>query len=108
MLPHIADTYVVRFYIMHWHGRLVVNIYQTPQNQTGRTRTRTRFWYSPSAAMASSTSMTVDPKEQMPPKPPKLVLDEFVGTALSVTPESLHHYFEEFQKLHVRKCVYGL
>jgi hypothetical protein len=87
---------------------MIVNIYQMPPKQTDRTLTRTRFLTTPLQAMASSTSMTVDSKEKMPPKPPKLVLDEFMGTALSVTPEPLHHYFEEFTKLHVRKCVYGL
>lgn len=54
-----------------------------------------------------ASSMAVDPPTQTLPKPPKLVLDEFIGTALSVTPVELHHYFEQFQKLYARKYVHG-
>lgn len=36
-------------------------------------------------------------------QPPKLVLDEFIGTALSATPTELHPYFEAFRNLYSRK-----
>lgn len=51
--------------------------------------------------------MAVDPQGQTLPKP-KLVLDEFIGTALSVTPQTLHSYFEEFKKFHSRKLWHQL
>jgi hypothetical protein len=67
------------------------------------TRTRLRPLH---CKMASSTSMAVDPPTTH--KPPKLVLDEFINTALTVTPQELHPYFEEFRKFYVRKCVDSL
>jgi len=39
------------------------------------------------------------------PTPPKLVLDEFIATALSATPRELHPYFESFKTLYSRKWV---
>lgn len=36
---------------------------------------------------------------------PKFVLDEFIGTALSSTPQDLHPFFESFRTLHTRKSV---
>lgn len=39
-------------------------------------------------------------------KPPKLVLDEFIATGLSATPEELHPFFESFRTLHTRKCAF--
>ena len=48
-----------------------------------------------------STEMAVDI-----PKPPKLVLDEFIGTALSATPSELHPFFDSFRSLHTRKYVF--
>ena len=39
------------------------------------------------------------------PKPPKLVLDDFIATGLSVTPPPLHPYFESFRVFHTRKLV---
>ncbi|RDB18179.1 putative 26S proteasome regulatory subunit rpn9 [Hypsizygus marmoreus] len=50
-----------------------------------------------------SAAMAVDA-----PKPPKLVLDEFVATALSGTPAELHPYFESFRTLHTRKLWHQL
>ncbi|GLB45532.1 putative motif in proteasome subunits, Int-6, Nip-1 and TRIP-15 [Lyophyllum shimeji] len=47
--------------------------------------------------------MSVDPS-----KPPKLVLDEFIATALSATPQSLHPYFEAFRNLYTRKLWHQL
>lgn len=38
-------------------------------------------------------------------KPPKLDLDQFIGTAISATPAELHPYFESFRTLHTRKWV---
>ncbi|KAG6833216.1 hypothetical protein H0H87_010279 [Tephrocybe sp. NHM501043] len=40
--------------------------------------------------------------------PPKLVLEEFIATALSATPHALHPYFEAFQTLHTRKLWHQL
>ncbi|KAG5351114.1 hypothetical protein C0989_007935 [Termitomyces sp. Mn162] len=51
----------------------------------------------------SSTAMAVDA-----PNPPKLVLDEFIVTALSATPSTLHPYFESFRTLHTRKLWHQL
>ncbi|KAG6908645.1 hypothetical protein DXG01_003823 [Tephrocybe rancida] len=51
----------------------------------------------------SSTAMAIDA-----PAPPKLVLDEFIATALSATPPSLHPYFEAFRTLHTRKLWHQL
>ena len=39
------------------------------------------------------------------PTPPKLVLDDFIATALSATPRELHPYFESFKSLYTRKWV---
>jgi hypothetical protein len=39
------------------------------------------------------------------PQPPKFVLDDFIGTALSGTPAELHPFFESFRSLYTRKCV---
>ncbi|KAH6890846.1 proteasome 26S subunit [Coprinopsis sp. MPI-PUGE-AT-0042] len=41
-------------------------------------------------------------------QPPKLVLDEFIGTALSATPAELHPYFESFRNLYSRKLWHQL
>ncbi|TFK32949.1 hypothetical protein BDQ12DRAFT_616188 [Crucibulum laeve] len=49
------------------------------------------------------TSKTVDA-----PKPPKLVLDTFIATALSGTPQELHPFFEDFRKLYTRKLWHQL
>ncbi|KAG6820034.1 hypothetical protein H0H93_006269 [Arthromyces matolae] len=51
----------------------------------------------------SSTTMAVDA-----PNPPKLVLDDFIATALSATPPALHTYFESFRNLHTRKLWHQL
>ncbi|KAG5652718.1 hypothetical protein H0H81_003969 [Sphagnurus paluster] len=51
----------------------------------------------------SATAMAVDA-----PKPPKLVLDDFIATALSATPPVLHPYFEAFRNLHTRKLWHQL
>ena len=40
------------------------------------------------------------------PQPPKLVLDDFIATALSATPPELHPFFESFRSLYTRKCVF--
>lgn len=40
------------------------------------------------------------------PTPPKLVLDDFIATALSATPRELHPYFESFKSLYTRKWVF--
>ncbi|KAJ3508853.1 hypothetical protein NLJ89_g5527 [Agrocybe chaxingu] len=42
------------------------------------------------------------------PQPPKLVLDEFIGTALSATPAELHPLFESFRTLYTRKLWHQL
>ncbi|KAF9484756.1 hypothetical protein BDN70DRAFT_824894 [Pholiota conissans] len=42
------------------------------------------------------------------PTPPKLVLDEFIATALSATPAELHPYFESFKSLYTRKLWHQL
>ncbi|KAF9468438.1 hypothetical protein BDZ94DRAFT_1154026 [Collybia nuda] len=42
------------------------------------------------------------------PKPPKLVLDEFIAAALSGTPAELHPYFESFRTYHTRKLWHQL
>ncbi|KDR77986.1 hypothetical protein GALMADRAFT_224393 [Galerina marginata CBS 339.88] len=42
------------------------------------------------------------------PTPPKLVLDEFIATALSATPAELHPFFEDFKKLYTRKLWHQL
>ncbi|KAF6749948.1 hypothetical protein DFP72DRAFT_912084 [Ephemerocybe angulata] len=39
---------------------------------------------------------------------PKLVLDEFIGTALSATPAELHPYFNDFRTLYTRKLWHQL
>jgi len=39
---------------------------------------------------------------------PKFVLDEFIGTALSSTPQDLHPFFESFRTLHTRKLWHQL
>jgi len=36
-------------------------------------------------------------------KPQKLVLDEFINTALAATPPELHPFFESFRTLYTRK-----
>ncbi|PPQ77177.1 hypothetical protein CVT24_009880 [Panaeolus cyanescens] len=41
-------------------------------------------------------------------QPPKLVLDEFIGTALSATPAELHPFFESFKSLYTRKLWHQL
>ncbi|KAF8073469.1 hypothetical protein FPV67DRAFT_1410368 [Lyophyllum atratum] len=41
-------------------------------------------------------------------KPPRLVIDEFIATALSATPPSLHPYFEAFRNLYTRKLWHQL
>ncbi|TFK26919.1 proteasome 26S subunit [Coprinopsis marcescibilis] len=41
-------------------------------------------------------------------QPPKLILDEFIGTALSATPSELHPYFESFRTLYTRKLWHQL
>ncbi|KAF8731585.1 hypothetical protein AX14_004657 [Amanita brunnescens Koide BX004] len=41
-------------------------------------------------------------------KPPKLVLDEFINTALAATPPELHPYFESFRTLYTRKLWHQL
>ncbi|KAF9522638.1 hypothetical protein CPB83DRAFT_864206 [Crepidotus variabilis] len=43
-----------------------------------------------------------------PQPPPKLVLDEFIGSALSATPTELHPYFESFKSLYTRKLWHQL
>jgi hypothetical protein len=40
------------------------------------------------------------------PQPSKLVLDDFIATALSATPPELHPFFESFRSLYTRKCVF--
>jgi hypothetical protein len=40
------------------------------------------------------------------PQPPKLVLDDFIATALSATPPELHPFFDSFRSLYTRKCVF--
>ena len=47
-----------------------------------------------------ATEMTVDK-----PAPPKLDVDEYLTSALSVTPAGLHPYFTAFKDLHSRKYV---
>ncbi|KIM37823.1 hypothetical protein M413DRAFT_448324 [Hebeloma cylindrosporum] len=42
------------------------------------------------------------------PTPPKLVLDDFIATALSSTPRELHAYFESFKSLYTRKLWHQL
>ncbi|PPQ75925.1 hypothetical protein CVT26_006377 [Gymnopilus dilepis] len=42
------------------------------------------------------------------PTPPKLVLDEFISTALSATPQELHPFFEDFRSLYTRKLWHQL
>ncbi|KAF8153826.1 hypothetical protein B0H34DRAFT_783971 [Crassisporium funariophilum] len=42
------------------------------------------------------------------PQPPKLVLDEFIATALSATPSELHPFFESFRSLYTRKLWHQL
>ncbi|KAK0216544.1 hypothetical protein EDD85DRAFT_894700 [Armillaria nabsnona] len=42
------------------------------------------------------------------PKPPKLVLDDFIAAALSGTPSELHPFFESFRTLHTRKLWHQL
>ncbi|KAH8822798.1 hypothetical protein DL96DRAFT_1714263 [Flagelloscypha sp. PMI_526] len=49
-----------------------------------------------------STSMSVDPPKF------KLDLDQFIATALSSTPASLHAYFEKFKSLYERKLWHQL
>ena len=39
------------------------------------------------------------------PTPPKLILDNFISTALAATPAVLHPFFESFKSLYTRKCV---
>ncbi|KAE9392748.1 hypothetical protein BT96DRAFT_830219 [Gymnopus androsaceus JB14] len=39
---------------------------------------------------------------------PKLVLDDFIATALSSTPQDLHPFFESFRTLHTRKLWHQL
>jgi len=39
---------------------------------------------------------------------PKLVLDEFIGTALSATPAEIHPFFESFRNLYSRKLWHQL
>ncbi|KAF8630079.1 hypothetical protein AX17_005477 [Amanita inopinata Kibby_2008] len=41
-------------------------------------------------------------------KPPKLVLDEFINTALAATPRELHPFFESFRTLYTRKLWHQL
>ncbi|KAG6876488.1 hypothetical protein C0992_012814 [Termitomyces sp. T32_za158] len=43
-----------------------------------------------------------------PTNPPKLILDDFVATAVSATPPVLHPYFESFRILHTRKLWHQL
>ncbi|KAJ3712427.1 hypothetical protein C8R42DRAFT_686865 [Lentinula raphanica] len=52
----------------------------------------------------TTSSMAVD----LNPSAPKLVLDEFIGTALSSTPSELHPFFESFRTLHTRKLWHQL
>ncbi|KAF8200203.1 hypothetical protein BJ912DRAFT_898190 [Pholiota molesta] len=40
--------------------------------------------------------------------PPKLVLDQFIATALSATPPELHPFFESFRTLYTRKLWHQL
>ena len=42
------------------------------------------------------------------PQPPKLVLDDFINTALGATPPELHPFFESFRSLYTRKSVLSL
>jgi len=42
------------------------------------------------------------------PNPPKLVLDDFIATALSATPPELHPFFESFKSLYTRKLWHQL
>jgi 26S proteasome regulatory subunit N9 len=42
------------------------------------------------------------------PQPPKLVLDDFIATALSATPPELHPFFESFGSLYTRKLWHQL
>ncbi|KAF8963313.1 hypothetical protein BDZ97DRAFT_1043520 [Flammula alnicola] len=42
------------------------------------------------------------------PTPPKLVLDDFIATALSATPAELHPFFESFRTLYTRKLWHQL
>jgi 26S proteasome regulatory subunit N9 len=42
------------------------------------------------------------------PQPPKLVLDEFISSALAGTPPELHPYFESFRALYTRKLWHQL
>ncbi|KAF8654768.1 hypothetical protein AX16_003423 [Volvariella volvacea WC 439] len=39
---------------------------------------------------------------------PKLVLEEFIGTGISITPSELHPFFESFQTLYTRKLWHQL
>ncbi|EDR03186.1 uncharacterized protein LACBIDRAFT_123195 [Laccaria bicolor S238N-H82] len=44
----------------------------------------------------------------MASQPPKLIIDEFIGTALSATPAELHPFFESFRNLYTRKLWHQL
>lgn len=108
-------------YVLYWHQKylsILLSIlfaqrsellYRTDclesKPRTKQTRVRA-FWFYPLQQLqqmsSSSSSMAVDSR---PTPAPKLVLDEFIGTALSATPSELHPFFESFKTLHTRKLV---